>query len=32
MGERWTIIPEFDIDFVDSEEKYVYGIAFGYEF
>ena len=32
MGERWTITPEFNIDFVDSDEKYVYGVAFGYGF
>ena len=32
MGERWTITPEFNVDFVDSEEKYIYGVAFGYWF
>ena len=32
MGERWTITPEFNVDFVDSDEKYVYGVAFGYGF
>jgi len=32
MGERWTITPKFNVDFVDSEEKYVYGVAFGYGF
>ena len=25
----WSITPQFNVDFVDSEEKFVYGIAFG---
>ena len=25
----WSITPQFNVDFVDSEEKFVYGLAFG---
>lgn len=26
---RWSITPEFNVDFVDGEESYVYGLSFG---
>ncbi len=29
---RWSITPEFNIDFVDGEEAQVYGVSFGYGF
>jgi len=29
---RWSILPEFNIDFVDGEEALVYGVSFGYGF
>ncbi len=29
IGESWTINPEFNVDFVDGEEKFVYGVSFG---
>ena len=29
---RWSITPEFNMDFVDGEESIVYGISFGYGF
>ena len=30
--DRWSITPEFNIDFVDGEEALVYGLSFGYGF
>jgi hypothetical protein len=32
LSERWVIIPEFNVDFVDSEESYVFGVSFGFGF
>ena len=32
MGKKWTIAPAFNVDFVDSDEKYIYGLEFGYKF
>ena len=32
LGERWVITPVANVDFVDSEEVYVYGIEFSYRF
>jgi hypothetical protein len=32
LSERWVMIPEFNVDFVDSEESYVFGVSFGYGF
>jgi hypothetical protein len=29
---RSSIIPEFDVDFVDGEKAYVYGLSFGWGF
>jgi hypothetical protein len=29
---RWSITPEFNIDFADGEEAQVYGVSFGYGF
>jgi hypothetical protein len=29
---RWSITPEFNVDFVDGEEAYVYGLSFGWGF
>jgi hypothetical protein len=29
---RWTISPEFNVDFVDGEENLVYGLSFGWGF
>jgi hypothetical protein len=29
---RWSISPEFDVDFVDGEKAYVYGLSFGWGF
>jgi hypothetical protein len=29
---RWSITPEFNVDFVDGEESYVYGLSFGWGF
>ena len=32
INDKWNIIPEFKYDFVDSDEKYGYGVIFSYEF
>ena len=32
IGEKWAIIPEFNVDFVDNSEVLVYGLNFGYKF
>lgn len=32
LSEKWTLAPVFNIDFVDSEEVYVYGVELGYRF
>ena len=29
---RWSITPQFNVDFVDGEEAYVYGLSFGWGF
>jgi hypothetical protein len=29
---RWSIAPEFNVDFVDGEKAYVYGLSFGWGF
>lgn len=29
---KWTISPEFNVDFVDGEENLVYGLSFGWGF
>jgi hypothetical protein len=30
LSERWVMIPEFNIDFVDGEEAFVFGLSFGF--
>ena len=30
--DRWSISPEFNVDFVDGEHVLVYGVSFGYGF
>ncbi len=30
--DRWSISPEFNVDFVDGEQVLVYGLSFGYGF
>jgi hypothetical protein len=32
LSEQWVMIPEFNVDFVDGEESYAYGISFGVGF
>jgi len=32
FGEKWTISPELNVDFVDGEEKFVYGVSVGLKF
>ena len=32
LNDRWNIIPEFNFDFVDGDEKYGYGVVFSYIF
>ena len=32
IAERWSITPEFNVDFVDGDEVLVYGLSFGYGF
>ena len=32
IGEKWAITPEFNVDFVDNSEVFVYGLSFGYKF
>ena len=30
LSERWVMIPEFNVDFVDGEEAFVFGLSFGF--
>lgn len=30
--DRWSVTPEFNVDFVDNEEVLVYGVSFGWGF
>lgn len=32
LSEQWVMMPEFNIDFVDSEEAFVFGLTFGFGF
>ena len=32
LSESWVLVPEFDVDFVDGEELYVFGLALGFGF
>jgi len=32
VSDRWMLIPEIAVDFVDGEEAIVYGLAFGFGF
>ena len=32
LSDRWMMIPEMAVDFVDGEEAIVYGLAFGFGF
>jgi len=32
LSERWVMVPEFNVDFVDGEEAFVFGISFGLGF
>ena len=32
IGEKWALIPEFNVDFVNNREQLVFGLAFGYKF
>ncbi|MHC4325071.1 MAG: hypothetical protein ACYSUX_12475 [Planctomycetota bacterium] len=32
LSERWIMMPEFNVDFVDHEEAFVYGLSFGFGF
>jgi len=32
IAERWSLTPEFNVDFVDGDEVFVYGFSFGYGF
>jgi len=32
INDKWNIIPEFNYDFVEGDEKYGYGVIFNYEF
>jgi hypothetical protein len=32
LSERWMMMPEFNVDFVDGDESYVFGVSFGYGF
>ncbi len=32
LSDRWMLIPEIAVDFVDGEEAVVYGLAFGFGF
>jgi len=29
LSERWVMVPEFNVDFVDGEEAFVFGLSFG---
>jgi len=30
LSERWVVIPECNVDFVDGEEAFVFGLSFGF--
>ena len=30
LSERWAMIPEFNVDFVDGEAAFVFGLSFGF--
>ncbi len=32
LSERWVMIPELNVDFVDGEEAFVFGLSFGFGF
>jgi len=32
LSKRWVWMPEFNVDFVDGQEAYVFGLAIGYGF
>ena len=32
LSERWVMVPEFNVDFVDGEEAFVFGLSFGVGF
>ena len=32
LSERWALVPEFNVDFVDGEEAFVFGLSFGFGF
>jgi hypothetical protein len=32
LSERFVLVPMFNVDFVDSEKVYVYGVEFAYRF
>ena len=32
LSERWALIPELNVDFVDGEQAYVFGLSFGFGF
>ncbi len=32
LSEKWIMLPEFNVDFVDGEEAFAYGISFGVGF
>ena len=32
LSERWVMVPEFNVDFVDGEEAFAFGLSFGFGF
>jgi len=32
LSERWAVIPELNVDFVDGEAAFVFGLSFGFGF
>jgi len=30
LSDQWVMIPEFNVDFVDGEEAFVFGLSFGF--
>jgi len=32
LSERWVVMPEFNVDLVDGEEAFVFGLSFGFGF
>ena len=32
LFERWVVMPEFNVDLVDGEEAFVFGLSFGFGF